>query len=265
MNWVAPSLWEAHYGSPSRAAMDTLDEAYPVRTQSSLFPAVLQTSRLPYADGSLFGLELLGSDLTERLSWSAFTGWDFLLAKPELSLAVELGAGAWQLSIGASDKGAFTTPVSRVSALEGALQWSHTFVPTFKNVGANFYGAYGAIHTPYPIGFFTFAPDYSAWALGTQLYFDSRSNSVRLPYDPIGIVTSLGLEYEASNSAGFGGPSLAGAVSLGDATLANAVGAGLYAAIAPIGGVSFKPHFAIFGTSRYKAAICCIASLSFVR
>jgi len=133
----------------------------------------------------------------------------FLLAKPELSVAAALSAGAWQLSIGASDKGVFTVPVSRVSTLDCTLHWNHTFVPTFKNVGVNFYGAYGAIHTSYPLGFFTFAPDYSAWALGTQLYFDSRSNSVRLPYDPIGIVTSLGLEYEASNSAGFGGlPSL---------------------------------------------------------
>jgi len=176
-----------------------------------------------------------------RLHLPGSFGMDFCLQSLSSAFAVELGAGAWQLSIGASDKGAFTTPVSRVSALEGALQWSHTFVPTFKNIGANFYGAYGAIHTPYPIGFFTFAPDYSAWALGTQLYFDSRSNSVRPPYDPIGIATSLGLEYEASNSAGFGGPSLAGIVTFGDATLANAVGAGLYAAIAPIGGVSFSP------------------------
>jgi len=59
VNWVAPSIWEAHYGAPSRASIDTPDEAYPVRAQSTLFPAVLQTSRLPYADGSFLVLSCL--------------------------------------------------------------------------------------------------------------------------------------------------------------------------------------------------------------
>ena len=210
--------------------------------RSMLFPESFETSRIPYAYGTLLGIGFIAMDLTERLSWSAFVGWDWLIARPASSIDLSLSAGAWRFEICAWDQGIFAFPVARISALEGALDWEHTLVPTFRSISAGIHARYGAVQNKYEEqGLFHQSPDYFAWVAGTGVEFDSLSSSYRPPYDPSGISLKGGIEYEGANSLKFGGVSLSGSIYLGESTIAGRIGASIYGAWAPTGGVAFSP------------------------
>ncbi len=153
-----------------------------------------------------------------------------------------MSAGAWSFEICAWDQGIFAFPVARISALEGALDWEHTLVPTFRSISAGIHARYGAVQNKYEEqGLFHQSPDYFAWVAGTGVEFDSLSSSYRPPYDPSGISLKGGIEYEGANSLKFGGVSLSGSIYLGESTIAGRIGASIYGAWAPTGGVAFSP------------------------
>ncbi len=231
---------------PELSLESSLEPSKAAQKRSTLFPAIFETSRIPYADGTLLGIDFIATDLTERLSWSAFAGWDFLIAKPATSIAFQLSAGAWRLELSAWDQGVFASPVARISALEGALRWGHALIPTFRSISTEIHARYGGVQDRYSEhGFFYLAPDYFAWVAGAGVEFDSLSSSYKPPYDPSGISLKSGIEYEGANSSNFGGLSISGSIYLGESTIADRIGASIYAAWTPTGGVAFSP------TARY--------------
>ena len=120
---LQPETSKVPQPEPELSSELSLEPSRAVQKRSILFPAIFETSRIPYADGTLLGIDFIATDLTERLSWSALVGWDFLIAKPATSIAFQLSAGAWRFELSAWDQGVFAFPVARISALEGALHW----------------------------------------------------------------------------------------------------------------------------------------------
>jgi len=84
LEWLSLSEWIALYATKSseqgaeRPSTSTQSPQYTVsRLRPALFPELFSTSRIPYANGSIVGLSFIASDLSERLAWTAFGGWDF--------------------------------------------------------------------------------------------------------------------------------------------------------------------------------------------
>lgn len=241
VEWLSPPEWTALYAPKASAGKDDGQPASvrntAPRLRSTLFPALFSTSRIPYANGSLVGLDIVASDLTERLAWAAFAGWDFSTWRPALSTDIQLAAGAWQFNVYASDQGVLTSPVARKSTLGSTFVWTRTLLPSFRSLSADLHAAFAGVQSNYSAdGFFSVAPDYYAWVTGLGLDFSSAYASRRPPYDTLGFSLSGTIEYESASAAGFGGISLSASASL-----KGRLGASIYGAVAPAGGVAFAP------------------------
>ena len=240
--FLQPETSKVPQPEPELSSELSLEPSRAIQKRSILFPAIFETSRIPYADGTLLGIDFIATDLTERLSWSALVGWDFLIAKPATSIAFQLSAGAWRFELSAWDQGVFAFPVARISALEGALHWGHALIPTFKSISTEIHARYGGVQNKYSEqGLFYLVPDYCAWVAGAGVEFDSLSSSYKPPYNPSGISLKSGIEYEGANSSNFGGLSISGSIYLGESTIAERIGASIYGAWTPTGGVAFSP------------------------
>jgi hypothetical protein len=241
ITWLSRSEWTALY-APAPAAVETEVQSASVsnttpQSPSTLFPALFSTSRIPYADSSLIGIDIIASDLTERLAWSAFMGWDFGTGRPAESIQLQLGTGAWRYNIKASDQSVLTSSIERKSTLGMSFTWNHTLLPGFRSVSANARATFAGVQNNYSASsILNVAPDYYAWVTGLGLNFSSIYSSRRPPYDARGFSLSGAVEYESASVAGFGGISLSGSASL-----KGKLGASLYGAVAPAGGVAFAP------------------------
>jgi hypothetical protein len=238
IDWILPSEWLALYAPEIQTALPgPSDQGHPQKSRSTLFPALFSTSRIPYANGSLIGLDIIASDLTERLAWVVFAGWDFSTARPAASTELQLGAGAWQFNVSASDQSVLTTPVARKSTLGTTVTWHRTLLPSFRSISANSHAAFAGVQNNYSAsGILNVVPDYYAWATGIGLDFSSAYASRKSPYGTLGFSLSGNVEYESASTAGFGGMSLSGSASL-----KGRFDASLYGAVAPAGGVAFAP------------------------
>lgn len=231
--WISLSAWEErhHPSTPETGAIQ------PVHFESARFPRALATSRFPYANDTLVGLTVLASDITERLSWSVFGGWDWSMERPIAAASLHLATGAWRLGISASDQAVPTLPAARRSSAGASLLWHRTFAPTFRSVSANLYTAYAGVQSVYLLSdVFRPAPDYSTWGAGASIRYESLYASREPPHGSIGCSIAGRAEYDLSSAAGFGGVSLTGEVSL-----KSVVSAAFYGAVAPLGGVAFAP------------------------
>ena len=248
VEWLSPSQWTALYAPRSSEqgaeslSTPTQNPQYTVsHLRPTLFPEIFSTSRIPYANGSLVGLSLIAYDLSERLAWTAFGGWDFLSWRPALSAEVRLAVGAWQFNVYASDQGQgilfFPVPIGRKSTLGSMFVWTHTLLPSFRSFSVDLHTAFAGVQNNYSTdGFFDMAPDYYTWATGLGFKVSSAHASHRPPYDPLGGELSGTIEYESASAAGVGGISLSASASLRGRLSVSG-----YGAIAPAGGVVFAP------------------------
>jgi hypothetical protein len=115
-------------------------------------------------------------------------------------------------------------------------------MPTFRSISTEIHARYGGVQKKYSEqGLFYLVPDYCAWVAGAGVDFDSLSSSYKPPYNPSGISLKSGIEYEGANSSNFGGLSISGSIYLGESTIADRIGASIYGAWTPTGGVAFSP------------------------
>jgi hypothetical protein len=242
--WLSPTEWIARYAPESSAAEDETQSVpaqntrnTTLRLRPSMFPELFSTSRVPYADGSRVGLDFIACDLTERLAWTAFAGWDFATQRPALSAEVQLAAGAWRFRVNAADQGVAASSVARRTSGGAMLTWARSLLPSFRSLSVNLHAAFAGVQNNYAAGgFFNLAPDYSAWATGLGLDFSSAYDSRTPPYDTLGFSLSGAIDYESASVAGFGGISLSASASL-----KGRLRASVYGAVAPAGGVAFAP------------------------
>ncbi len=242
--WLSPTEWIARYAPESSASEDETQSAptqnarnTTLRLRPTMFPELFSTSRVPYADGSRVGLDFIACDLTERLAWTAFAGWDFATQRPALSAEVQLAAGAWRFRVNAADQGVAASSVARRTSGGTMLTWTRTLLPSFRSLSVNLHAAFAGVQNNYAAGgFFNLAPDYSAWATGLGLDFSSAYDSRTPPYDTLGFSLSGAIDYESASVAGFGGVSLSTSASL-----KGRLRVSVYGAVAPAGGVAFTP------------------------
>ncbi len=244
VEWLSPTEWIARYAPESSAAEDETQSApaqnarnTTFRLRPTMFPELFSTSRMPYADGSRVGLDFIACDLTERLAWTAFAGWDFATQRPALSAEVQLAVGAWRFRVNAVDQGVSASSVARRTRGGATLTWTRSLLPSFRSLSVNLHAAFAGVQNNYAAGgFFNLAPDYSAWATGLGLDFSSAYDSRTPPYDTVGFSLSGAIDYESASVAGFGGISLSASASL-----KGRLRASIYGAVAPAGGVVFAP------------------------
>lgn len=239
IRWISSSDWIEHHAPEARSTepQTPAPDAKYLQRRTVLFPSLFSTTRVFYANTSLVGLNMVASDLTDRLLWSVFSGWNFSTGRPLLDTQVQLEAGAWQCGLSASDQGVLFSTIARNTAFGATLEWNHTLLPNFRSVSAEARAVFSGIQNNYSIhDFFDIVPDYYAWATGLDVSFSSTYSSPRPPFDSLGFSISGTTEYEAASLAGFGGVSLSGSMNL-----KGRLGATLYGAIAPMGGVAFAP------------------------
>lgn len=242
--WLSPSEWIARYAPKCSSAVDGSQSApaqharnTTLRLHPTMFPELFSTSRLPYADGSRVGLDFIACDLTERLAWTAFAGWNFATQRPALSADAQLAAGAWRFRVNAADQGVSTSSVARRTTGGATLTWTRTLLPSFQGLLVNLHAAFAGVQNNYAAGgFFDLAPDYYAWATGLGLDLSSAYDSRTPPYDTLGFSLSGAIDYDSASVAGFGGISLSASASL-----KGRLRASVYGAVAPAGGVAFTP------------------------
>lgn len=238
LEWVSLSEWMAdHPEVISSSKYQQISDFGTQKMSSSRFPRAFATSRLPYADGSLIGLNVVGSDLSERFSWSILSGWDYLLQRPTNSVLFQLGTSAWQIGLVASDQAIASSTTARRSSGALSLLWHRTLMPTFRNFSIDAMGAFSNIQSNYPLSdVFRLSSDYVSFAIGTAASYASCYASRNAPHDAQGFSAKVGAEYEFANIAGYGGLALSGSTSAH-----GRLSASLYGAVAPFGGVAFSP------------------------
>lgn len=248
--WVPLSTWLAGHLS---TALFNVSEQSKSKTSSALFPLAFATSRFPYANGSLVGIDIFANDITERLFWSLFGGWDWSIQRPTAAASLQLATGAWQLGISASDQAVSTSPIARRSSVGASLLWHRTLLPTYRSISANLYAACAGVQSDYLLSeVFSPAPEYAAYMAGFSVGYSSQFASREPPYAVLGFSCSGRAEYELASATGFGGVSLSGAASV-----KGRISASLYGSIAPFGGVAFAPGIRFLeygGNTRISAA-----------
>ncbi|HWP67848.1 MAG TPA: hypothetical protein VN437_01015, partial [Rectinemataceae bacterium] len=106
----------------------------------TLFPRLCASSRYPYADAESAGLVFKGSDLTERLAWTASAGWNFAAGFPEAAIALGLSVDEHYLSLAAADRAlpaSGSTPASRLSGVSLGHSVYRILMPVYDYVFAS--------------------------------------------------------------------------------------------------------------------------------
>ncbi len=252
VKWISLSEWMKYHPDQISSSGPT-DVAEKAAISSAQFPSAFSTSRIPHVNGSFVGMDIIASDLTERLSWSILGGWDFETARPATSVSLQFGTGAWKFGINAADQAVPTSPAARRSSAAASLQWRKTLVPAFQQFSTSFHMGFAGIQSNYLLSdIFSPAPEYAAFVSGFEADFSSLYASRSAPYDQHGFFVAAGAEYEFASIAGFGGAAL-----FGSAVFHGWVSASLYSAVAPFGGIAFAPgirYLESAGSAKISAA-----------
>ncbi len=233
ISWISLSDWINSH------PIDSVD--YPLTAESnnvaSLFPLAFATSRFPYVTASRIGFGIDASDITERLSWSFFGGWDMLAQRPAAAAMLRLATGAWQLGVSVSDQAIPTTLIARRSSLGALVAWHRTLVPVYRVLSTNLFAACAGVRNNYTLhDVFNFSFDYATYSAGLSVEYASLFNTRDPPYTERGFSSSARIEYEVASDVGFGGVALSGSASL-----KAFISASVYGAFAPFGGIAFSP------------------------
>ena len=249
ISWIPLADWINRHPTDSPDVLDAFNPSL----KSSRFPLTFVTSRFPYADSSRIGIGMVASDITERLSWLLFGGWDLSTERPATSITLRLATSLWQFGLLASDQAVSTLPIARKSSLGASISWRHALVPTYRIISANLYGACVGVRNNYPLSdVFVISPDYGTYSIGFSAGYASLFSSREPPYIERGFSSVVRAEYELSNGGGFGGVSVSGSLSR-----KGILSISLYGSLAPFGGVAFSPGLRFIeyaGNSRISSA-----------
>ncbi|MCX7026160.1 MAG: hypothetical protein NT061_01435 [Spirochaetes bacterium] len=237
--WIPLETWRKKQGSTN------LDPEPKAPTKSSagfLFPEALTSTRYPWADGEAIGLAAVGMDLTNRLSWSARAGWDYVNGVPKEALSIGLDIGSQAFTLALSDEAAKSATTLQTARRSSAFL-SHTadfdFVPEHFRLGlAETIWASG-LDPDYSLAEFA-APSYFYQSLGGRLSlaWSTMNYQAFPPYDIQGFSAKAGADYEVVAGQTQGWSIFGSAIA---ATARPSLRFCLYGALSPDGSLAFLP------------------------
>jgi hypothetical protein len=229
------------------------------RLKPTLFPRLLSASLYPFADSESAGLTFIGSDLTERLSWEASAGWDYIANVPETSFTLGLGVDEHYLAIAAIDStesssAGITAPTRIIGAAMG-YRYNHYLLPVNRRFWTSATASFAGLDEGYTVADYIF-PDFGYSSAGGS--FAAGYSSMRslpfAPFDRQGVSFSGGGDYEVLPGT-ISAFSFSGALSF--AILRPATRLSLYGAWTPTNELLFHPmgrYFAV-GGAYYSSAL----------
>ncbi|MCE5257102.1 MAG: hypothetical protein LLF89_09695 [Spirochaetaceae bacterium] len=166
----------------------------------ALFPAMGSSSRYPYANGQSAGIQIEGSDLTERAAWIALAGWNYQISAPDLAFSLGFQIDRQYLNISLEDGPALDTQTQsaqRLSSLtiRDKLTWS--LLPLWRRAWTEFQAGISGVQEDYNAGKFL-APDYAYANIGSRISigYTTMRNSTFAPFDEKGLAVQAAVDYE---------------------------------------------------------------------
>lgn len=169
------------------------------------FPALMRTTRFPYADDEALGIHLEGGDLSERLTWATEAGWNYRYGTPEFSMGLGFSIDAHQATINLFDnplglsppEGTLDERVGRISGLALSDKLTRTIGPSWRTSFLSIESVVAGTQQDYVASEF-FRPTYETVDLAARFAFgySTLCSSIFAPFDPKGFKGELSADYE---------------------------------------------------------------------
>ncbi len=186
--------------APASASTETTEKIHE-RLKPTLFPRLLSASLYPFVDSESAGLTFIGSDLTERLSWEASAGWDYVANVPETSFTMGLAVDEHYLAIAAIDStdsssAGIITPTRMIGAAMG-YRYNHYLLPVNRRFWTSATASFAGLDEGYTVADYIF-PDFDYRSAGGSVAagYSSMRSLPFAPFDRQGIALSGSGDYE---------------------------------------------------------------------
>ncbi len=201
--WKPLETMRASLPAPSAptSASTANEEKIHERLKPTLFPRLLSASLYPFVASESAGLTFIGSDLTERLSWEASAGWDYIANVPETSFTMGLAVDEHYLAIAGIDStdsssAGIIAPTRMIGAAMG-YRYNHYLLPVNRRFWTSAAASFAGLDEGYTVADYIFPNfDYRSAGGSVAAGYSSMRALPFAPFDRQGIAFSGGSDYE---------------------------------------------------------------------